>query len=230
MVKKIIVLMVGTLLFGCAHHERAAKQDMSIPEVSRSQMTVSKEPVTSGSLWTENQGDLFSDNKARTLGDILTVAIYEQASASREATTETDRKSSASADITKFLGLEEKIADLFKNSDPTNLISTSYNSDFEGSGSTTRKEDLVATLTTQVVGVFPNGNLGIAGRKKVTVNNEDQFIMLTGIVRPTDITANNYVDSKYILDAEISYTGKGVISDKQKPGWMTRVLDHVWPF
>ena len=64
----------------------------------------------------------------------------------------------------------------------------------------------------------------------MTVNNEDQYILLTGIVRPMDITADNLIDSKYILDAEISYTGKGVISDRQKPGWMTRVLDHIWPF
>ena len=117
-------------------------------------------------MWTDGQGDLFSDNKARNLGDILTVVIYEQASASKEATTETDRKSSASADITKFFRLEEKIASILSNSDPTDLINASYESDFAGSGTTTRKEDLVATLTTQVVGVLPNGNLGIAGKKR----------------------------------------------------------------
>lgn len=230
MKKNYLLLIVGFLFLGCAHHEKAFVQEMTIPEVSSSQMEMSRLPVTTGSLWTESEGDLFSDIKARNLGDILTVVIFEKASASREATTETDRKSSASADITKFFGLEEKLADIFKNSDASNLISTNYKSDFEGSGSTTRKENLVATLSTQVVGLFPNGNLGIAGRKKVTVNHEDQFIMLTGVVRPNDISANNLIDSKYILDAEISYTGKGVISDRQKPGWMTRVLDHVWPF
>jgi len=230
MTKTIISLLIGFLLFGCAHHEKAAVYEQPFPDVAPSEMKMVKEPVTTGSLWTDGQGDLFSDNKARNLGDILTVVIYEQASASKEATTETDRKSSASADITKFLGLEEKIADILSNSDPTDLINASYKSDFEGSGTTTRKEDLVATLTTQVVGVLPNGNLGIAGKKKVTVNNEDQYILLTGIVRPMDITADNLIDSKYILDAEISYTGKGVISDRQKPGWLTRVLDHIWPF
>ncbi|MBN2427674.1 MAG: flagellar basal body L-ring protein FlgH [Deltaproteobacteria bacterium] len=230
MVKTIIFLLAGFLLFGCAHHEKVAVHEQPLPEVKPSQIVTSNEPVTSGSLWTDGQGDLFSDNKARSLGDILTVVIYEQASASKEASTETDRKSSASADITKFLGLEEKLADIFNNSDVTDLINASYSSDFEGGGTTTRKEDLVATLTTQVVGVLPNGNLGIAGKKKVTVNNEDQYIMLTGIVRTMDITADNLIDSKYILDAEISYTGKGIISDRQKPGWMTRALDHIWPF
>jgi flagellar L-ring protein precursor FlgH len=93
-----------------------------------------------------------------------------------------------------------------------------------------RKEDLVATLSTRVVEVLPNGNLCSEGGKTVTVNNEDQIIRLAGIVRPADISYNNFVDSKYILDARISYTGKGVISDKQKPGWLVRVLDNVWPF
>jgi flagellar L-ring protein precursor FlgH len=230
MVKMILSLLTVVLVCGCAQHKTSPTYTQPLPEVRPEDMAPLKQPVTTGSLWTDSRGDLFSDNKARNLGDILTVVIVEEARASKKATTETDRKSSASADITKFLGLETKIADIFKNSDAKNLISTNYENDFEGSGTTTRKEDLVATLTTQVVGVFPNGNLGIAGKKKVTVNNEDQYILLTGIVRPMDITADNLIDSKYILDAEISYTGKGVISDRQKPGWMTRLLDHVWPF
>ena len=101
---------------------------------------------------------------------------------------------------------------------------------FSGSGKTTRAEDLVATLTTQIVETYPNGNLKIRGGKSVTVNNENQIIYLTGIVRPYDITADNKVDSENILNAQISYTGKGVVSDNQTPGWLTRIFDHTWPF
>jgi flagellar L-ring protein precursor FlgH len=81
-----------------------------------------------------------------------------------------------------------------------------------------------------VVEVFPNGNLRIEGGKTITVNREEQIIVLTGIVRPNDISSQNIINSKYVLDAKIAYTGKGVISDKQGPGWMTRILDNVWPF
>ncbi|TYP00185.1 flagellar L-ring protein precursor FlgH [Geothermobacter ehrlichii] len=183
-----------------------------------------------GSIWADRGGDLFTDLKARRVGDIVTVAIYERASASKEATTETDRSSSISADITKFFRFEKDLAHLASGIDPAKLLSASYKNDFQGGGKTTRKEDLVATLTTQVVEVLPNGNLRIEGNKAVTVNNETQYIQLTGLVRPTDITSGNIVDSKYILDARIAYTGKGVVSDKQKPGWMTRVLDNIWPF
>ncbi len=183
-----------------------------------------------GSLWADRGSDLFTDLKARRVGDIVTVAIYERASASKEATTETDRSSSISADITKLFRFEKDLANLAQGIDPANLIGAKYDNAFAGSGKTTRKEDLVATLTTQVVEVLPNGNLRIEGNKAVTVNNETQYIQLTGLVRPSDISPANVVDSKYVLDARIAYTGKGVVSDKQKPGWLVRVLDNVWPF
>jgi flagellar L-ring protein precursor FlgH len=134
------------------------------------------------------------------------------------------------AGIDNFFGLETQLAKLNRSIDPSKLVGTNYENDFSGSGTTTRKEDLVATLTTRVVEVFPNGNLRIEGGKTVTVNNEDQIIVLTGIVRPNDISPQNIVNSKNVLDAKIAYTGKGVISDKQKPGWMVRILDNVWPF
>jgi flagellar L-ring protein precursor FlgH len=110
------------------------------------------------------------------------------------------------------------------------LISAEFSNDFDGSGTTSRKEDLTASLTTQVVGRYSNGQLKIRGGKEVMVNNEVQIIYLTGIIRPVDITAANTVSSTKILNARISYTGKGAISDKQKPGWGTRIIDNVWPF
>lgn len=90
--------------------------------------------------------------------------------------------------------------------------------------------DLIASLTTQVVRVYPNGNLKIRGGKEVRVNNETQIIYVTGIIRPVDILADNTVDSNKVLNARISYTGKGAISDKQQPGWLMRTIDKVWPF
>jgi flagellar L-ring protein precursor FlgH len=187
-------------------------------------------PKSPGSLWTTGNGSLFVDNRASRVGDILTVAIYETAEANKEATTSTGRTTSASADITSLFGLESNIANINSAIDPAKLISAGYTNDFKGSGSTSRKEDLVATLTTRVVEVLPNATLRISGSKSVTVNHEQQLIHLSGIVRQQDISASNLIDSKYILDANIIYTGKGVIDDKQKPGWLLRLLDNVTPF
>jgi flagellar L-ring protein precursor FlgH len=224
----ILSCLLVLLLVGCNVRQApiAATEHQLAPPIAGPPPT----PATNGSLWTEAQGSLFYDLKARRVGDILTVAIYEQASASKEASTSSGRESSASADITKFLGLEQDIANIREGIDPTDLVSANFANDFKGSGKTSRKEDLVATLTTRVVEVFPNGNLRIAGSKTVTVNNEDQIIRLSGIIRPADISQANVVDSKHILDADIEYTGNGIISDKQRPGWMVRVLDNVWPF
>jgi flagellar L-ring protein precursor FlgH len=226
---RLTTLILATLLLaGCSTH-RPQMPDTRLPSDSAPPIAV-ETPQAPGSLWTETRGSLFGDIKARQVGDILTVAIFEQATASREATTSTGRSSTNNAGITNFFGLEADLANWHRALDPTKLINTSYENDFKGTGSTSRKEDLVATLTTRVVEVYPNGNLRIEGGKTVTVNNEDQIIVLTGIVRPSDISPQNIVSSKFVLDAKIAYTGKGVISDKQKPGWMVRILDNIWPF
>lgn len=188
-------------------------------------------PQTAGSLWTESRGGMFVDLKGRTVGDIITVVIVENSSASKEATTDTDRTSTMSAGITNVLGLEKYIGKLGNSAiDPTSLIDASTTNNFSGGGKTARKENLVATLTTQVVEVLPNGNLKIAGNKTVTVNNEMQIVKLSGIVRSADVSPGNIVDSKNILNARIAYVGEGVISDKQQQGWLVRALDQVWPF
>ncbi len=191
------------------------------------------EPIQreAGSLWQENNKSMFSDRKARDVGDIVTVIISETASASKQASTKTERTSDIHAAIPNLFGLENGSAFTGEDAiDLNNLINAEMGSGFDGSGSTSRKEDLKAYLTTQVVGRYPNGQLKIRGGKEVMVNNEVQIIYLTGIIRPVDITAANTVSSAKILNARISYTGKGAISDKQKPGWATRIIDNVWPF
>lgn len=221
------LLLFVALLNGCAQQQNVLFSE-PLP-AAKPVIIEAPAPATKGSLWTERKGGLFYDMKARHVGDILTVAIFERASASKQAETSTGRKNSASADISKFFGLEKKLGKLNGAIDPTNLIGTSYENDFKGSGKTSRKEDLVATLTTQVLELLPNGNLRIEGGKTVTVNRESQLIQLTGIVRPSDVSPGNVVDSMNILDARISYTGEGVISDKQGQGWLTRILDLAWP-
>ncbi len=221
-------MAVMLLLSGCA--TPASRIDLNEVEPVAPIMTEPQPPQTAGSLWTESRGGLFRDMKARTVGDIVTVAITETASASKEAKTSTSRDSSMSAGVTNLLGLERQLASLTGLSDASSLVDAQASNDFEGSGKTSRKENLVATLTTQVIEVLPNGNLRIKGNKTVTVNSETQIVQLSGIVRPSDISTANIVTSNNILNARIAYVGDGVISDKQQPGWMVRGLDAVWPF
>ena len=221
--------LIATLLLlsGCAG--RAGNIDLSEVAPIAPVMQEPLPPQTAGSLWTESRGGMFADNKGRTVGDIVTVVIIENASASKEATTETDRSSSMSAGITNLFGLERNIGSM-TGLDPSSLVGAKATNDFSGGGKTERKENLVATLTTQIIEVLPNGNLRIDGNKTVTVNNEMQIVKLSGIVRPADVSPRNIVDSKNILNARIAYVGEGVISDKQQQGWLVQALDQVWPF
>lgn len=224
----LFLLLLATLLTSCA---KPQEQIVDIPEPLEENQTDTTKAASDGSLWPGEQHSLYADHKARTTGDIVTITISEKASASKEASTDSDRSSSISASIPNFLGLEN--SDMLAqnpNIDLANLIKADFANSFKGGGKTVRKEDLVASLTTQVIQVYPNGNLKIRGGKEVRVNEETQVIYLTGIVRPVDIMANNTIDSKHVLNARISYTGKGAVSDKQNPGWMTRIIDNVWPF
>lgn len=221
------LLALLILLAGCAGPARNIDLTEVVPVPVMQQPLP---PQTPGSLWTDRRGGIFYDNKGRTIGDIVTVAIFEKASASKEATTETDRTSSMSAGISKFFGLEKNIGNLNSSIDPTALIDATAKNEFEGFGKTERKENLIATLTTQIIEVLPNGNLRLEGNKTVTVNSETQIVKLSGIVRPSDVSPKNIVSSQNILNARIAYVGKGVISDKQQQGWLVRGLDQVWPF
>jgi flagellar L-ring protein precursor FlgH len=221
-------IMIALLLCSCAN---SYDDVVEIPEPLEEIQTRKESERTDGSLWPGEQHSIYADLKARTVGDIVTITISEKASASKQASTSTDRSSDMTAGINSLFGLENsKWITEHPKIDLTKLVDVNYSNKFSGAGTTVRKEDLIASLTAQVIDVYPNGNLKVRGGKEVRVNNEVQIIYMTGIIRQVDIMANNTVDSKHVLNAKISYTGKGVISDKQKPGWLIRTLDNIWPF
>jgi len=220
---KAAAICLPLLLAACSHQSAELKTpafDAQIPAPQPS--------YASGSLWQASSIGLAQDMKARVRGDIITVVISEQASASKQASTGTGRSSSMSAGIPKLLGLET--TGVRNWADLSELLNASFSSKFNGSGNTSRQETLQATISAKVVDVIPNGNLLIEGRRNVKVNNEDQVIVLTGTVRGRDVSSDNTISSALIADARIAYSGKGVISDRQKPGWLMETLDYVWPF
>nr|WP_282580112.1 flagellar basal body L-ring protein FlgH [Natroniella sulfidigena] len=167
------------------------------------------------SLWDGNDA-LFRDNKANQVGDILTVIINEDATASQEAST--DASQDNQADVGGGTGILDFIRGFsFSQSDSSNA-----------SGSTTRSGSLSAEITVQIEEELENGNLKISGTRAVTVNDEKQDIKLTGIVRPEDISPQNTVQSNYIANAEIDYEGRGVIGDRQRQGIISRMI--AWLF
>lgn len=171
------------------------------------------------------------DPKARRIGDIVTVSIVESSTATNDADTKTERKSSIAAQVESFLGMEKGFpTGNHPNWNPFGSIKAGMQNDYDGSGTTKRSGKMAASMTARVVGILPNGNLKIVGTREVTVNNETQLITLSGMIRPRDISPDNVILSTYIADAQISYTGDGVVNAKQRPGWLASILDVVWPF
>ena len=189
---------------------------------------VERRAPTKGSLWTGGKsGFLYEDPKASRVGDIITVILSEDISAEREASTESSKDASNKYSVSNVLGWGKgrKFSHFFAPE-----LETSSKSNFKGKGKIKRKDRLTGTITAVVVDVLPNGNLVIEGRKKVRVNDEDQYVVVRGIVRPEDVTSDNAVPSTKIANAEIYFYGKGSIGGRQKVGWGTKLFDLFWPF
>lgn len=224
---QLSIIAVIFALAGCVAQktENVRPDNVVVPQIE-------KPRPAAGSIWSgESTNNLIcSDKKARYVNDIVTIIISETAAGGNKASTNTSRDTNTSAAITALLGIDNKI--LAHNANMGGEISiggTSANS-LKGAGDTSRSSKLSASISARVLKVFDNGNLLIEGKRQLTVNAEDQYIIISGIVRPEDITAINTVASQYIADARILYTGDGVINDKMRPGWLTRVVDWVWPF
>ncbi|HHL40629.1 MAG TPA: flagellar basal body L-ring protein FlgH [Deltaproteobacteria bacterium] len=188
-------------------------------------------PSSAGSLWPgeTSRNNLYQDLRAWHVGDVVTITIAEKTSATKEAITETTRKSKASGGLSGLFGITPSLGS-WKGQGFTPTVNADTSAQFEGEGKTERKGELKATLTAVVVEVLGNGNLVIEGKKDTVVNNETQYVTLSGIVRPEDIDENNEVSSVYVANARIEYSGRGVVGDEQSPGWLRRALDNVWPF
>ncbi len=218
-----VLLCLVLSLFGCAHTQ-----------------TVSEVPVegvrdldgSNGSIWKQGMADYYLDRRARNVGDIVTVKIIEESSASQEATTETGRSSNLDAALEDTFGLPDdygmsNFLSSGQSFSPT--FKGNYKRDFQGGGTTVRKDKLVLTVTASIVEKLPGGNLRIEAKREIKVNREKQHLTLAGIIRPEDISAFNTIFSTQIAEAQIRYTGKGVLGDTQGPNWFARIMDWVWP-
>ena len=237
MVRKQAFIIGIAILFlaGCAPgtFSPSYKADMKmVQEPSYPEYKLPK--IEEGSLWSQERGmNLFTDIRASRVGDTVTVRIVEDPEAALSANTNTSRSSSVNGKL-QFLGYMKWLADKNQNlaQDPgvDALINSSLETSFDGKGTSDRDGHVNAYITAMVIKVLPNGNLFISGKREIKVNHEMQYITISGIIRPEDVTPSNEVSSTYIADARIAYSGVGPVSDKQTPGWLTRILDHVWPF
>lgn len=157
---------------------------------------------------------LMADNKAFRVGDVLTVQVFENSSATTSADTGTRRRNALSADLSHGSGSVAQTA-------------AGLGGTFDGGGRTQRTNRVLATLTVSVQEVLANGDLLVGGEQTLTVNEEPQKVTLQGRVRPLDISDSNVVLSTRLADARISYVGEGDIAERSRRPWWRNLLDNL---
>jgi flagellar L-ring protein FlgH len=194
-----------------------------------------KVKLEEGAIWPGDSSDnlLFEDSKARLVGDIVTVTINETATSSQSATTNTSKNTTLNMQAPNILGLPsnfgvQNFLGLGTQFDPT--VNASVANSNQGNGTVTRNGTLTGTISALITEIMPSGNFRIEGRRSVTVNYEEQIMVLRGVIRPQDINFDNTISSIWIADASISLTGEGVVADEQRKGWLSAALSKIWPF
>ena len=215
--------LFGLLIMSCAEKKQALEPfEPKPPEIKQQ-----KQSTPPGSLFTEATAtNLFSDDKAYQVGDIITIKVVENISGSGSANSQSSKDSSVDLDFPSPTLLGKPLI----NKSPIGAMKTGSKNNFKGSGKTDRKANLVATISARVVKVYPNGNLFIVGKKIIKINEDEQVLRISGIVEPTNIEQDNSILSSRISDMYIEYNGKGFIADNQRPGWLAQFLSKIWPF
>ncbi len=184
-----------------------------------------------GSLFQPQDANfLFEDNRAKKVGDIVLIKIVEQSTASTESDTKSERKYNISAGFDNFLGKDRVFGLPILPVGSSPIIKASNHNKLDTSGDTSRKTTVQATVAARIIRVFPNGLMELQGYREILVNGEKQIIFVKGLIRARDIGPENTITSDQLADAKIYVYGDGVLSNKQKEGWMEKLVDKVWPF
>ena len=208
----------------------ATEQSLGMPRlqpIPGAQPYAAPAGTSSASLFRPGAGSFLGDQRASRTGDILTIRIQIQDKAEVGNTTTRQRAGSENASVAALLGLQNLLP---SSIDPANIASTSSKSQSSGGGNISRSETINMTMSAIVTGVFPNGNLAIRGRQEVRVNYELRELVVTGIVRPQDISRENSILHSQIAEARISYGGRGQLSEAQQARWGQQIYDALFPF
>ncbi|WP_165177047.1 flagellar basal body L-ring protein FlgH [Desulfovibrio sp. ZJ369] len=235
-----IVAVLGLAFLLCAGcggggaHKRPALQAPVTPPQEYRQETSG--PDNPGSLFAASEEEpLFSDSRARRVGDIVVVKLVENTKAQNKAETTADKDSSNDYQVNAMLGKSRSGFLPLVGVGPEARVgmpalSTTSVSDLTATGKTKRENYVTTSLAARVLRVLPGGLLQIEGAREIRVNEETEYMVVRGMIRAKDVDAENSILSTQIADASIEYYGRGVLADKQKPGWFTRLMDNIWPF
>lgn len=219
-----VLAVVAFLLTGCASTEQA-KTLPDDPDFAPILPEPEDEPIVpTGSLFKKNYvNNIYSDSKARRVGDIISVILSESTQAQKNAKTELKKDNNSKLD--PVIGLGGSPINIGKRS---LQLGYGQSSNFKGDSKTNQGNSLAGNISVHVLRVLPNGNLMIRGEKWMTLNNGDEYIRLTGVIRAEDISANNTIVSNKIANARIQYAGTGTFADVQEQGWLSKFFSSSW--
>lgn len=223
----ISVILSAFLLSGCLVTAPAQPDDPRFAPVMST--TDRAQPPLNGSLFSENRAiDLFGDTKAKRIGDIITVVLQERTSSSKSSNIGVVKDNEIAIDpdgTGTVLGNVPQLKSMGLGSALT------AEREFTGEAEADQSNRLNGNISVTVVDRYPNGTLVIRGEKWLTLNRGNEFIRISGLVRPDDISPDNMVMSNKIANARITYSGTGELADAQKMGWLSRFFNSpIWPF
>ncbi len=236
MSNKALTLVLGAAFMLCtacgggSYKRPALQQPVTEPQQFRQEVNGRNNP---GSLFAASQEDtLFADSRARRVGDIVVVKLVENTKAQNKAETTADKESGNNYQVNALFGKSKSgFVPLVGLGPQTTVgfpaLQTTSNSDLQATGKTKRENYVTSSLAARVLRVLPGGLLQIEGAREIRVNEETEYMVVRGMIRSKDVDADNSIYSTQIADASIEYYGKGVLADKQKPGWFTRLMDNI---
>lgn len=222
--KKLLPLLIISLLSGCAAVEKAKvlPNDPDFAPIMPEEHEVAIVPT--GSLFQSSYvNNIYSDSKAHRVGDIISVILSESTQAQKSAKTEVKKDNSST--LNPVIGLGGTPVTVNGKAIQYGL---GQNSAFKGDSKADQGNSLSGNISVHVLRVLPNGNLMIRGEKWLTLNNGDEYIRLTGVIRSKDITSENTILSNKVANARIQYSGTGAFADANEQGWLTKFFNSSW--
>ena len=224
------MLLASLVLSGCVNHIKPYT-----PKKRQYQLPVEQgaiEPQASGSIFNTNSvaSRLMTDPRAQRINDVVIIVIDERASAQRDTSTEVGRDDSYNSQLNNFLGVIRQLEEDNPDFQGATAISLLHQNSFKGAGSTTRNDRFEATVPAMVRKVLPNGSMFVEGHRVVLVNSEEHHFYISGVIRPEDIDGTGSVPSSRMADAQIEFVGRGNLTSGSSQGWLSRILDVIWPF
>jgi flagellar L-ring protein precursor FlgH len=175
-----------------------------------------------GNLW---MAGLLGDLRAHGVNDLVTVRVIETITAQGSADSSLDKKSSAAVAVPNLFGIESKYPGAL---DPASLAALTASTNFKGGGNTSRSGSLSANMTARVTEVLPNGDMVLEGVREIEINGDRQIVVLSGVVRPSDVGPGNVVPSTAVGQMRIRYFGQGLIKDNLQPGFLVKFLNKIF--